>query len=81
MIVNAKRSQHEFSVLIMDLDQSKEVSDTLGHLYGERLLQQVAPGPKQAVRENGTLARLGSDVFAVPLPGTGIEAAIQLSQK
>ena len=64
----------------MDLDQFKEVNDTLGHLYGDRLLQHVATCLKQAVRENDTLARLGGDVFAIRLPGTGIEGAIQLSQ-
>ena len=80
-VINAKRSSHEFSILIMDLDQFKEINDTLGHLCGDRLLQQVAPCLKQAVRESDTVARLGGDEFAVLLPNTGIEGARLLSQK
>ena len=81
LIISTRRSQHEFSVLIMDLDQFKEVNDTLGHLCGDRLLQQVAPCIRQAVRESDTVARLGGDEFAVLLPDTGIKGAIHLSQK
>jgi len=72
LVVTTKRSEREFSVLIMDLDQFKEINDTLGHLCGDRLLQQVAPCLRQAVRESDTVARLGGDEFAVLLPDTGI---------
>ena len=81
LVVTTKRSEREFSVLIMDLDQFKEINDTLGHLCGDRLLQQVAPCLRQAVRESDTVARLGGDEFAVLLPDTGIQGAINLSQK
>ncbi|WP_299956104.1 sensor domain-containing diguanylate cyclase [uncultured Modestobacter sp.] len=56
------------AVLLMDLDRFKEVNDTLGHGYGDRLLAQVGPRLQPLLREADLLARLGGDEFAVLLP-------------
>ncbi|WP_052090993.1 putative bifunctional diguanylate cyclase/phosphodiesterase [Modestobacter caceresii] len=63
------------AVLLMDLDRFKEVNDTLGHSYGDRLLAQVGPRLRPLVRDVDLVARLGGDEFAVLLPGvTAAEA-------
>ncbi|MCZ2846898.1 putative bifunctional diguanylate cyclase/phosphodiesterase [Modestobacter sp. VKM Ac-2978] len=63
------------AVLLMDLDRFKEVNDTLGHSYGDRLLAQVGPRLRPLVRDVDLVARLGGDEFAVLLPGvTATEA-------
>ena len=57
-----------FTVLYIDLDEFKEVNDTLGHPAGDRLLQEVA---RRIVRQAGPdhhVARLGGDEFAVVTP-------------
>ncbi len=64
----ARREGHTLALMIMDLDHFKEINDTLGHQYGDLLLQQVAQRMREALRESDTVARLGGDEFAVLLP-------------
>jgi diguanylate cyclase (GGDEF)-like protein len=52
-------------VMLMDLDRFKEVNDTLGHRYGDMLLQKVAERLRDEVDHSGCIARLGGDEFAV----------------
>ncbi len=64
----AKREGHSLALMITDLDRFKEINDTLGHHYGDLLLQQVAGRVRSALRDSDTVARLGGDEFAVLLP-------------
>ena len=69
-------------VMILDLDDFKDVNDTLGHLNGDLLLQAIGPRLGKVLRGTDTLARLGGDEFAVVLPGvSGLEDAITVSAK
>ncbi|MDH5178561.1 MAG: EAL domain-containing protein [Gammaproteobacteria bacterium] len=77
----AQQKQRPMVVMIMDLNQFKEVNDTLGHHSGDRLLQQVAPRLKQALRESDTVARLGGDEFAIVLPDTDTTGALPVCSK
>jgi diguanylate cyclase (GGDEF)-like protein/PAS domain S-box-containing protein len=63
------------AVLLMDLDRFKEVNDTLGHSYGDRLLAQIGPRLRPLVREVDMVARLGGDEFAVLLPDVSVTEA------
>jgi len=60
---------HSVSVMILDLDNFKAINDTLGHEFGDRVLQQVAERLGDAISADATLARLGGDEFAVVFAG------------
>jgi diguanylate cyclase (GGDEF)-like protein/PAS domain S-box-containing protein len=63
------------AVLLIDLDNFKEVNDTFGHMAGDDLLKGVAGLLKHRMRHTDTLARVGGDEFAVLLPHTGADQA------
>src|SRR6185436_4073579 len=54
-----------FAVIYLDLDQFKDINDTLGHPMGDALLKQVSERLRSAVRDTDTVARFGGDEFAV----------------
>jgi diguanylate cyclase (GGDEF)-like protein/PAS domain S-box-containing protein len=67
-LLTAQREHHQLALLITDLDRFKEINDTLGHHYGDLVLQEVSARMRTALRGSDTIARLGGDEFAVLLP-------------
>ena len=65
MQARAKRQRTPTAVLFIDLDDFKDVNDTLGHEAGDQLLAGVAARLSTALREGDTVGRLGGDEFIV----------------
>lgn len=65
----------EFSVIIVDIDHFKKINDELGHLSGDRMLQQVARMLDDNARETDVVARYGGEEFVLLLPKTMLEGA------
>jgi len=68
-ILNAHRAGGKVALLYLDLDQFKDINDTLGHGLGDLLLQEAAKRLTACVREADTVARLGGDEFTIVMGG------------
>jgi len=70
---NGQATKSGVAVLLLDLDNFKEVNDSMGHHAGDQLLEAVSNRLKGCLRESDFVARLGGDEFVVVLPSVSGE--------
>jgi len=68
LISKGERNHEEFALLFLDLDDFKNINDTQGHDFGDKVLRHVSQVLLESVRENDIVSRLGGDEFIIILP-------------
>jgi len=80
-IARHRRKQEQFALLYLDLDNFKNINDSLGHGVGDKLLQEVAGRLSRVLRKNDTVCRQGGDEFLILLEGPRGDADIEAAVK
>jgi diguanylate cyclase (GGDEF)-like protein/PAS domain S-box-containing protein len=80
-ISRSQRTMREFALVLLDVDQFKQINDRYGHLVGDRALCRVTNALRSCCRSIDTAARQGGDEFALVLPETGPADAALVGQR
>jgi diguanylate cyclase (GGDEF)-like protein len=80
-VERAKRFDRPLSVVMLDLDDFKEINDSYGHLTGDRVLREVGRVLMSESREVDEPARYGGEEFAIALPETRIDGAVEVGER
>ncbi|HEY9055384.1 MAG TPA: diguanylate cyclase [Rectinemataceae bacterium] len=78
---NAEENRAELSILVIDVDNLKEINDGFGHDRGDDVLKTLAVTLRNCVREGDDLCRTGGDEFVVLLPGIGTAGAGRVAER
>lgn len=80
-LARAQRNGTHGALLFLDIDQFKDVNDSLGHQAGDELLVQLAGLLRESLRETDSISRLGGDEFAILLPDSRLDQAFAVAEK
>lgn len=77
----AKRYGHALSLLMIDIDRFKNINDAHGHQIGDIVLQQLANVLRSTFRTVDIVGRIGGEEFAVLLPETNLQQALEVAER
>ncbi|AVX36983.1 sensor domain-containing diguanylate cyclase [Yersinia enterocolitica] len=76
----SQRYGHHFSLILLDVDHFKSINDQLGHHKGDEVLILLARTLESIIRESDSVFRWGGEEFAILLPLTNLEGALQVAE-
>lgn len=76
----AKRYNHEFSIIMIDIDFFKSVNDNYGHLVGDSVLKELSNILKSSIRSVDMLGRWGGEEFLIICSNTNLTGALELAE-
>jgi diguanylate cyclase (GGDEF)-like protein len=80
-VERARRYHQEMGLIMLDIDNFKQVNDTYGHIQGDTVLREVARVLRHSSREIDEPARYGGEEMAVALPQTDLEGAYRFAER
>lgn len=80
-IKRVQRYHHVLSLLMLDIDNFKQVNDTYGHLVGDMVLKEIATTIQKTIRHVDIPARYGGEEFTIILPETAALNAVVIAER
>lgn len=81
LIERAERYSEPLSLLLLDIDNFKQINDTFGHSFGDRILFELADTIRKNIRKSDFPARIGGEEFVVIFPNTDLKSAFIVSER
>jgi len=78
---HAQRLNQPFAVLMIDVDNFKQINDVYGHIAGDQVLAELAEACREHVRPEDIVGRYGGDEFIIMVPGITTLRAVQLAEQ
>ncbi len=76
----AKRYGNCFGLILIDVDNFKVINDSLGHVFGDRVLKEFADVLKRSIRQTDIAGRWGGDEFLIIVPKASKETILHLAK-
>ncbi len=77
----ATRLRTPIALMMIDIDHFKRLNDRFGHATGDEALRLFADTAREALRDHDIMGRLGGEEFALVLPGTDLDGALQAAER
>jgi diguanylate cyclase (GGDEF)-like protein len=81
LIAKSSKERWDFSLIVIDLDNFKQINNAFGHLFGDLVLKKLAKIIKSSIRELDSVFRYGGDEFVVVLPGISKKIAREIAER
>lgn len=80
-VERSQRYGNDLSVLLLDLDDFKQVNDRFGHQVGDEVLRNLGALLEEQIRDSDVVGRYGGEEFGAILPQTGVEESLELAER